>query len=1043
MKPFANGIVPRQGYAPARWVVRPIDQHSDDPGSPAPVVYEPAARTLAADVELRLGYDAQALHVLARWPAEEVVVRPELPAEGASFWKQDHIDVRFAPDPDDPGRQVVFMFAADGRWWSSDLADDDANASGVRAEGKCDDGVCEIRSAIGWDALGLGKPAPGDVWRGLVSRITWQNGYHRIASAGDVGQGLGQVERFCELAFVDNTAAPTLLAVQFAGDRLAAGPVDANVLLEHRGATTWMSGRLRYGGAAGLEARACVRRVQLTPGQNSVPVVVRLPRSRYERLHVDAELDGVTYELGAFSLRASLSSVPGHAAQRQRPGLLFDAEQLKQIRERFKREPLSRMAAANPVTEQDLDPPKLPPEGASPSLLIDADAMNWFRVGKETMLRDGAGGRRKTAAYLWARQSPEAQQTWRDVVEAIQPTDAQVQLLCDEWNRLLAQRDFYDAQAFAGVALPHEAQQMLEAGLDKLDDQQLFRFNRMVLQNSVECIRCFRLDLAGLPGNLLVKWLMHGDDRLIAAATRSVRAANQAIIVGPYTDLHEGGISTNLALCYDCWADQLSDDDRAEWIKLMRRFLQLHLYTARRLHWNCTTNANANPVCNGGGGLLALSLLDELPDEADESLDHARRLIWNWLDYCNGDDGGNTEGMQYWQYGTENFVRFALALERVTSSDDGLMQHPSIVNMLNMVRVGLCPDGSTHGLNDTIPLPVGGELAWLAGRRYGDALGAWYGDHAMRQAEARAAANHPAPYRPAPLGAALFRPNLPEQFDPPTMDRAYALPSIEYAIVRSQPRYDAPLAAGLKGSRPPYTHHNQPDTGAMFVHLRGDRLLIDPGYHTGNADQHCLPFIDGAAPRQPSDYRGRITQCEAAGDYAWITCDATPAYHGAADRVQRTIVLVGDAAAVVVDDIIATGDGRIEMLYQAGGPTADVGDNSVEITGPSARCRLSWPGAYQPQVELKPHEPYRVHWGYNFSNTRRHPIVAQYQAAAGTPLVTLVSDATDGQPLTAEVTDAASQTIDRMALRLSDGRELALVRTPAGWRPGVADAAGH
>jgi hypothetical protein len=39
------------------------------------------------------------------------------------------------------------------------------------------------------------------------------------------------------------------------------------------------------------------------------------------------------------------------------------------------------------------------------------------------------------------------------------------------------------------------------------------------------------------------------------------------------------------------------------------------------------------------------------------------------LDYANGADGGNTEGPQYWQYGMENFLRFAVALDATVSYD--------------------------------------------------------------------------------------------------------------------------------------------------------------------------------------------------------------------------------------------------------------------------------------------------------------------------------------------------------------------------------------
>jgi hypothetical protein len=73
---------------------------------------------------------------------------------------------------------------------------------------------------------------------------------------------------------------------------------------------------------------------------------------------------------------------------------------------------------------------------------------------------------------------------------------------------------------------------------------------------------------------------------------------------------------------------------------------------------------------------------------------------------------------------------------------------------------------------------------------------------------------------------------------PEALPEAYALHSIEYGILRSGPQWDCALTAGLKGSRPPYTHHNQSDTGSFSMEVRGRRLLIDPGYYKPEPSHH-------------------------------------------------------------------------------------------------------------------------------------------------------------------------------------------------------------
>jgi len=538
----------------------------------------------------------------------------------------------------------------------------------------------------------------------------------------------------------------------------------------------------------------------------------------------------------------------------------------------------------------------------------------------------------------------------------------------------------------------------------------------------------------------LRKWVHSGDSRLIALATRCVRAANEAMVLGEHIDLHEGGVASSLAIAYDAFFPHLPESDRLAWVELLRRFLELHLATARKYHWNCTAIPNANPVCNGGGGLVALALLAESPALAAESLRWARKFLWQWVDYCNGPDGGNTEGAQYWQYGTDNFLRFVVAMERVLGTDDGMLSGPGIRRHMNMVRVGLCPDGCMHGVNDTVPMPVGSEIAWWHAGRHGDAMGLWYGDHAQRTYRRLRDAGREAPYRADGLMALLYRPDVPECHDQPPLPLAMALPDIQYGVMRSGPNYDCRLAAGLKGSRPPYTHHNQPDTGSYFVHLRGERLLIDPGYYKEQPSDHSLPIIDGAAPARPDAFVGELVACCAAGDLRYLACDATAAYGGAAARVVRHLVMVGQEHIVLLDDIAGSCAGATVLAqYQAGGETEDLGDGrAVLIRGRQARLRLELLTRPELHLECRPERDLKdTHWGYKFAECRLFPVVGEYAADEADPLVTVFADATDAELPPSRLRRGDSE----IAVVLPTGREVVFACHEGRWRLDVARSA--
>ena len=264
----------------------------------------------------------------------------------------------------------------------------------------------------------------------------------------------------------------------------------------------------------------------------------------------------------------------------------------------------------------------------------------------------------------------------------------------------------------------------------------------------------------------------------------------------------------------------------------------------------------------------------------------------------------------------------------------------------------------------------------------------------------------------------------------PPLPLAFKLDDIQYGIVRAGPAFDSRWTAGLKGSRPPYTHHNQADTGSLFVDLRGERLLIDPGYYKDVPTDHCLPLIGGQGPMQPQGWTGRLIACEARGEVRYMAVDSTGAYGGAAARVVRHLVLFGEEGLVLLDDIVAPG--RILAQYQCGGVTSATSDGrSVLVAGPRARLRLELATRAEATLALKPERSlHDTHWGYHFADCRLFPVTAEYAAEAMDPLVTVCLDATEGEPPACGV----ERTERALAIRLPSGRSVHFVYCSGQWQ---------
>jgi hypothetical protein len=1024
------GIDPRNRFLPPQYhVVRGTDAAE----APAVALLSDTFGEEIPSVRatLRLAYSESAFHIAAEVIDEAPTIFPDVDPLHHRFWQQDHVEFRLQPRADRDLVHLQVILAASGKVL---VGPPEGDAFGMECPAERTDRGWRLTAELPYDRLGVAAPHPGQTMRGLLANMRWGDGFGDILAMSPVQLGFPHAERFAEFVF-EEAPSITLESVDPDVGILPVGTSRVGLRIANREPEAVDGALLITRDGDGVRPAQTHRLAcTLHPGENMLQADLALERPLFTRFRFSFRpQNGMACPLGAITLRGG---VPRHhgidPGRLTHPYLFFDAAELEEIREKVTHPGFEDIREALQPAEKDFRLDDLPATPGEASFDFTPKCGNWFRVARESLLRNGEGNRKASSRRIWAFLGEEGQGAARKVVESVNEDKDALTTLLSAFNAILRRDDLWDPAAFGEVTLPAETREIFETRPNDLTERERMKHNRVLIQSSIECIAEFHVGTASRAGSLLSKWVASGDQRLIETATRLLDFADAMLITSPIMGLSTGGTARSLGMAYDAFSPHLTDEQRAVWHRVCLRFLRLYLHTARTRHWDSVCVPNANPVCNGGGGVLALALLAEFPEEAGEALYYARKHIWNFLDYCTGVHGGNAEGMQYWQYGTSNLLGFADALERVTGHDDGLLAHPGIEQTMNMVRAGLSNDGSTHGFNDTIPLPVGQKIAWFCAGRYGDPFALWYGDHARRVYTARIAAGKQAPYRESGLNGLLYRPDVPESFDAPVLPTAYVLPDIEYGILRSGSNYDCTWVAGLKGSRPPYTHHNQPDTGSYYIHVRGERLLIDPGYYKGGPDQHSIPFIGGVQPHQPAGYVGKLATAEA-GDLRWQACDSTAAYKGAATRAVRHLVMVGEEGVVLLDDIVpADPAAEIFVQYQCGGETRDIGaGRTVHVQGDAAALQIDLLGRDALGLELQPERDLKsTHWGYKFADCRHFPVTGTYAAEEGDPLITVFTEASG-----AAAKPAVTREGDRLTVGLPGGGSAGFVLLPTGWRP--------
>jgi hypothetical protein len=447
---------------------------------------------------------------------------------------------------------------------------------------------------------------------------------------------------------------------------------------------------------------------------------------------------------------------------------------------------------------------------------------------------------------------------------------------------------------------------------------------------------------------------MEGDRKWLDRAWLEMQAVVSFPDWNPSHYLDTAEMMHALGIGYDWFYHGLTDEQR----KTVRDGLWRHglrlshaaymgLEAEGQQGWRYVTN-NWNFVCNGGTGLAAMAVLDEMPEPCTEILHQGYQYIQIPLGHFEP-DGAWWEGVGYWGYSMRYFVPYLRGLETAFGTDFGLV---AALEGTGFAQAGdfpvylVSPLGSIYNFADSGSGSGGFQhpsLFYLAAR-FRNPLYRYFQEQHTSGGLADLL------YR-EPLRTELTIGDLP-------LDKYFR--QTEVATMRSGWADREATFVGIKCGKNGIAHAHQ-DLGSFIFYALGEKWFIDLGTErqTYLSHQHHLPKSDFYRIREeghntlvfdPSagfcqDPKGsaEIKCFESSPAEALAVADLTDAYRDHAVSVQRGYRLLGGRTALLVQDEF-TAKQEADVWWFAHGEkdtdyTVDESGTTVTLQRGGTRCR--------------------------------------------------------------------------------------------------------
>jgi hypothetical protein len=453
---------------------------------------------------------------------------------------------------------------------------------------------------------------------------------------------------------------------------------------------------------------------------------------------------------------------------------------------------------------------------------------------------------------------------------------------------------------------------------------------------------------------------LDGDRRYVERAWKELDAAAHFKDWNPRHFLDTAEMTHAFAIGYDWMHAAWTPEQRSVLREaLLEKGLKIAIDCYRgtaRYGWWMRVRHNWNQVCNGGIGMGALAVADEVPELAGEFLHQAlESLQLPMAEFAP--DGAWNEGPGYWSYATTYNMAILAGLQSALGTDFGLSRIPGFA------EAGMFPIYATGPLGRTFNYADAGDggiraphLFWMA-RQFG-----------------------------RPVYAAYQRPRV----GPHPLDLVWYDPKIETAAMSALPldKYFrsaevATLRSGWADGQATFVgfkagdnkaNHSHLDLGTFVLDALGARWVVDlgaddynlPGYFGGQrwnyyrlrAEGHnTLVLNPGTGPDQDPKAATRIVRFETQPARAFAIADLTPAYAKHARSVRRGVALLERRQVVVQDEVSSEQACEVWWFLHTPAQAQTESATAVLLTQGNARLRARLLGPPGATFEVREAEP--------------------------------------------------------------------------------------
>ncbi|MDR0939840.1 MAG: heparinase II/III-family protein [Mediterranea sp.] len=462
-------------------------------------------------------------------------------------------------------------------------------------------------------------------------------------------------------------------------------------------------------------------------------------------------------------------------------------------------------------------------------------------------------------------------------------------------------------------------------------------------------------------------YLMTGDSRyadwlkntLLAAVKAEAWASAEMLARVPawHADLNVAHKAYYSAIAYDAVYGELSGSERKEIARGLKRLaldplMDDWVREPTRIHSLNSMGHNWWTSCVGMGGLLALSLRDDLP-EAREAAATVNRILPQWFSF-GGDvlqrkprtfdrDGGMYESLNYANFGIQEALLFRLAWKNVYPRQampdiPQLALLPDFFLHVCYLRTGVLYNINLGDSHKNITAESSLMLLHALGVKNDNML--WY------FAQVRQGQNRDGYFINRPMGF-LYTPQLDRAPETPKLAKEHLFADFGWATMRTSWEKDATMLTVKSG----YTwNHSHADANSFILFHKGVDILKDagncwypnPAYrgYFFQSRAHNVVLFDGEGQPTEQQYhgsslRGQLYDLMADGDIRYVLADGTGPYADNFSRNFRHFLWI-DNVVYVVDDLKTHRYGSFEWLWHPGGETRKRGADFEVTNGKSS-----------------------------------------------------------------------------------------------------------